>query len=66
MNLWLHRGPETLRQDETPAFTMPDPLRLLLTQFTQLFQICANTERQMSAWGKANGVKGDDIVSLPT
>ena len=45
---------------------MPDPLRLLLTQFTQLIQICANTERQMSAWGKANGVKGDDIVSLPT
>jgi len=45
---------------------MPDPLRLLLTQFTQLVRICANFETQMSAWGKANGVKGDDIVSLPT
>jgi hypothetical protein len=45
---------------------MPDPLRLLLTQFTLFVQIRANIERQMSAWGKANGVKGDDIVSLPT
>ena len=45
---------------------MPDALRLLLTQFTLAIQIPANTERQMSAWGKANGVKGDDIVSLPT
>lgn len=44
---------------------MLDPLRLLLTQLTLAAQICANTERQMSAWGKANGVKGDDIVSLP-
>jgi hypothetical protein len=58
--------PRNLRQDETLASTMPDPLRLLLTQFTLLAQVHANTERQMSAWGKANGVKGDDIVSLPT